>query len=51
MNYKKYPTWELINMFKALNTFNLLNTEEENKRCKEIKKELIKRKNKWKEEK
>jgi hypothetical protein len=41
---EKKSTWELKNMYKALNTLNLLNTEEENKRLEEVKKELIKRK-------
>lgn len=44
MEYEKLSTWELKNIYKALNKLNLLNTEEENKRLKEVKKELIKRK-------
>ena len=41
---EKLATWELKNMYKALNILNLLNTKEENKRLEEVKKELIKRK-------
>ena len=44
MNVKNCETWELKNMIKALSMFELLNTEEENKRLEEVKKELIKRK-------
>tara|TARA_R100000008_G_scaffold49163_1_gene29305 strand:- start:427 stop:567 length:141 start_codon:yes stop_codon:yes gene_type:complete len=42
-NVKNKATWELKNMVKALNMFEILNTEEENRRLKEAKKELNKR--------
>lgn len=44
MKYQKLPKWELKNIYKALNKLNLLNTEEENKKLKEVKKELKRRK-------
>jgi hypothetical protein len=37
-------TWELQNMKRALSMFPILNTEEENKRLEEVKKELKLRK-------
>tara|TARA_R100000657_G_C4612927_1_gene65370 strand:- start:363 stop:503 length:141 start_codon:yes stop_codon:yes gene_type:complete len=40
MNVKNCDTWALKNMIKALSMFELLNTEEENKRLQEAKKEL-----------
>ena len=43
---KNKTTWELKNMVKALSIFELLNTDEENQRLKNAKKELRKRSNK-----
>ena len=40
MNVKNCDTWALKNMIKALSMFEMLNTEEENKRLQEAKKEL-----------
>lgn len=46
---KNKATWELKNMVKALSMFELLNTDEENQRLEDAKKELRKRSNtKWK---
>jgi len=46
---KNKTTWELKNMVKALSIFELLNTDEENQRLENAKKELRKRSNKkWK---
>ena len=44
MNLEKRPTWELINMVKALSLHSWLNTEEEEKRLTEAKKILKLRK-------
>ncbi len=46
MNVKNCETWELKNMIKALSMFELLNTEEANKRLQEAKKELRNRRRK-----
>tara|TARA_Y100000114_G_scaffold82624_1_gene76282 strand:- start:525 stop:683 length:159 start_codon:yes stop_codon:yes gene_type:complete len=43
---KNRATWELKNIVKALSMFELLNTEEENKRLQEAKQELKRRKHK-----
>ena len=43
---KNKTTWELKNMVKALSIFELLNTDEENQRLENAKKELRKRSNK-----
>lgn len=43
MNIKNCATWELKNMIKALSMFELLNTEEENKRLHAAKAELSRR--------
>ena len=40
MNIKNKATWELKQIVKALGTYELLNTEEENKRLDEARKEL-----------
>ncbi len=40
MNVKNCETWALKNTIKALSMFELLNTEKENKRLQEAKKEL-----------
>ena len=45
MNIKNKATWELKRIVKALGTYELLNTEEENKRLDEARKELRFRKN------
>ena len=45
MNIKNKATWELKQIVKALGTYELLNTEEENKRLDEARKELRFRKN------
>jgi len=46
---KNKATYELKNMIKALSMFELLNTDEENQRLENAKKELRKRSNrKWK---
>jgi hypothetical protein len=42
---KNKATWELKNMVKALSMFELLNTDEENQRLEDAKKELRKRSN------
>lgn len=45
---KNKATYELKNMIKALSMFELLNTDEENERLEDAKKELRKRRNtKW----
>ena len=43
---KNRATYELKNMVKALSMFELLNTDEENQRLEDAKKELRKRSNK-----
>jgi len=43
---KNRGTYELKNMVKALSMFELLNTDEENQRLEDAKKELRKRSNK-----
>jgi len=43
MNIKNQPTYALKNMVKALSMLELLNTEKENKRLKDVKQELKKR--------
>lgn len=45
MNIKNQPTWVLKNMVKALSMLELLNTDEENQRLEDAKKELRKRSN------
>ena len=45
MNIKNKATWELEQIVKVLGTYELLNTEEENKRLDEARKELRFRKN------
>tara|TARA_B100001093_G_C26796655_1_gene1001411 strand:- start:881 stop:1024 length:144 start_codon:yes stop_codon:yes gene_type:complete len=46
MNIKNQPTYALKNMVKALSMFELLNTDEENQRLKDVKQELKTRSNK-----
>jgi hypothetical protein len=43
MNIKTQPTYALKNIIKALSSLELLNTEQENKRLIDAKKELSKR--------
>lgn len=45
MNIKNQPTYALKNMVKALSMLELLNTDEENQRLEDAKKELKKRSN------
>jgi hypothetical protein len=43
LNLSRQPTWALKNMIKALSMMSALNTEEENKRLKDARRELKKR--------